>query len=417
MRDELGVLYLDSDFITLFRADWGQSALSPGLLALVSVMQFAEGLTDRQAAEAVRSRIDWKYALGLEITDSGFDYSVLSEWRSRLIAAGRERQLLDKMLAHFQDRGWLKARGKARTDSTHVIGAIRKMNRLECVGETLRHALNQLATVIDARNRTKRDTNWTGYTVHLTETCDRDLPHLITNVETTPATIGDVEMTQVIHQALADKHLLPQEHIVDTAYVDAQHLLASETQLGIELLGPVPSDSSWQEKAKLGFELSCFTIDWEHRHANCPQGHISQSWHQRSDHYGNPVIQVRFRRPDCAACPVRSQCTHSPAGARVLTLKPQPLYEALAKGRARQHTQEFKQRYALRAGVESSLSQGIRVFGLRGARYMGLAKTRLQHIVTAAAMNLSRMWAFWRNIPIGLTRVSNFSALFTSGSS
>ena len=112
-------------------------------------MQFAEGLTDRQAAEAVRSRIDWKYALGLEITDSGFDYSVLSEWRSRLIAAGRESQLLDKMLAHFQDRGWLKARGKARTDSTHVIGAIRKMNRLECVGETLRHALNQLATVAD----------------------------------------------------------------------------------------------------------------------------------------------------------------------------------------------------------------------------------------------------------------------------
>ena len=521
MRDELGVLYEDTDFITLFRADCGQSALSPGQLALISVMQFAEGLTDRQAAEAVRSRIDWKYALGLEITDSGFDYSVLSEWRSRLIAAGRESQLLDQMLAHFIDRGWLKARGKARTDSTHVIGAIRKMNRLECVGETLRHALNQLATVADewlltvvdrdwserysirfeqyrlpksetekqrllltigcdghhllsalydplspewlrqlkaveilrcvwiqqygvsegkvywreaddlpphkqlitspydteARNRTKRDTNWTGYAVHLTETCDRDLPHLITNVETTPASIGDVEMTQVIHQSLADKHLLPQEHLVDTAYVDAQHLLTSETQLGIDLVGRVPSDSSWQEKAQQGFDLSCFTIDWEHQQAICPQGHISKSWHQRSDNYGNPTIQVRFRRPDCAACPVRSQCTHSPASARVLTLRPQLLYEALAKGRARQHTEDFKQRYALRAGVESSLSQGIRVFGLREARYIGLAKTRLQHIMTAAAMNLSRMWAFWRNIPIGLTRVSRFSALFPDASS
>jgi len=84
-----------------------------------------------------------------------------------------------------------------------------------------------------------------------------------------------------------------------------------------------------------------------------------------------------FRRPDCAACPVRSQCTHSPTSARVLTFKPQPLYEALAKGRVRQHTQEFQQRYVLRAGVESSLSQGIRVFGLRDARYRGLAKTRL----------------------------------------
>lgn len=114
---------------------------------------------------------------------------------------------------------------------------------------------------------------------------------------------------------------------------------------------------------------------------------------------------------------MRSQCTHSPTSAPVLTLKPQPLYEALAKGRARQHSQEFKQRYSLRAGVESELSQGTRVFGLRYARYMGLAKTRLQHIVTAAAMNLSRMSAIGRNIPIGLTRVSSFWALFTSGSS
>lgn len=98
-------------------------------------------------------------------------------------------------------------------------------------------------------------------------------------------------------------------------------------------------------------------------------------------------------------------------------LKPQPLYEALVSGRARPHTQEFKQRYSLQAGVESELSPGTRVFGLRYARYMGLAKTRLQHIVTAAAMNLSRMRAIGRNIPIDLTRVSSFSALFTSGSS
>ncbi len=96
----------------------------------------------------------------LEITDSGFDYSVLSEGRSRLIAAGRESQLLDQMLAHFIDRGWLKARGKARTDSTHVIGAIRKMNRLECVGETLRHALNQLATVADEWLLSVVDRDW-----------------------------------------------------------------------------------------------------------------------------------------------------------------------------------------------------------------------------------------------------------------
>ena len=87
----------------------------------------------------------------------------------------------------------------------------------------------------EARNRTKRDVNWTGYTVHLTETCDLDKPHLITHVETTPATTGDVEMTGVIHQALAAQDLLPREHLVDTAYVDAEHLLCSRVDILTEL--------------------------------------------------------------------------------------------------------------------------------------------------------------------------------------
>ena len=147
IRDHLGHLYEDEEFQSLFRQDCGQNAYSPGQLALVSVMQFAEGLTDRQAADAVRGRIEWKYALGLELTDAGFDYSVLSEFRSRLIAGGREAQLLDTLLRACQDQGWLKPKGKARTDSTHVLAAIRKLNQLECVGETLRHALEVLSVV------------------------------------------------------------------------------------------------------------------------------------------------------------------------------------------------------------------------------------------------------------------------------
>jgi transposase len=424
------------------------------------------------------------------------------------------------MLLHFQNKGWLKARVKVRTDSTHVLAAIRQLNRLECVGETLRYALNQLATVagewlltvvnedwyyryatrfeqyrlpkskteqhslaltigcdghqllqalydpsspewlrhlkavetlrrvwvqqyelqqeqvcwrqadnlppnkqliqspydIEARNRTKREMNWTGYTLHLTETCDDDAPHLITNVETTPATTGDVEMTQMIHQALAQKNLLPEEHIVDTGYVDAQHLLTSQTELGIDIVGRVPPDSSWQAQAGLGFDATCFTVDWHNRSCICPQGHTSQSWHLRSDNYDNPVIQVRFHKSDCAACPVRSQCTHSPQSARVLTLKPQPLHEALAAARARQNTPEFKQLYSKRAGVESSLSQATRAYQLRRTRYIGLAKTRLQHLATAAAINLSRMWAWWSDVPLGKTRVSRFASLFTPAS-
>ncbi len=125
MRDNLGHVYTDEEFETLFRVDCGRVGYSPGQLALISVMQFAEGLSDRQAAEAVRARIDWKYALGLEITDSGFDYSVLSEFRSRLIRGGREEQILQRMLEQFKQKGWLKSGGKARTDSTHVLAAIR----------------------------------------------------------------------------------------------------------------------------------------------------------------------------------------------------------------------------------------------------------------------------------------------------
>ncbi len=146
MRDELGTLYQDKDFQDLF-PQRGQPAEAPWRLALVTVMQYAEGLTDRQAADAVRTRIDWKYVLSLELTDSGFDFSLLSEFRGRLLANGAERRLFDLLLERCRKRGWIKARGKQRTDSTHVLAAIRTLRRLECVGETMRHALNVLAEV------------------------------------------------------------------------------------------------------------------------------------------------------------------------------------------------------------------------------------------------------------------------------
>jgi transposase len=134
MRDALGAIYQDQLFAPLFPTR-GQPAASPWRLALTTIMQFAEGLSDRQAADAVRSRIDWKYALSLALTDPGFDCSVLSEFRARLIAGSLEHQLLEAMLTHFKARGWLKARGQQRTDSTHVLAAIRTLNRLESVGK------------------------------------------------------------------------------------------------------------------------------------------------------------------------------------------------------------------------------------------------------------------------------------------
>ncbi len=146
LRDEFGGLFKDEDFSDLY-PDLGQPALSPWRLALVTLMQFMENLTDRQAANAVRLRLDWKYALGLELEDSGFDYSVLSEFRARLIEADAQERLLDSMLEHFKARGLVKDKGKQRTDSTHVLANIRVMNRLELVIETLRAALNELAAV------------------------------------------------------------------------------------------------------------------------------------------------------------------------------------------------------------------------------------------------------------------------------
>src|SRR2546428_2594252 len=145
-RDVLGTIFQDEDFTALFPA-WGQPALSPWRLALVTIMQFRENLADRQAAEAVRARIDWKYLLSLELTDPGFDFSVLSEFRDRLLAGSAAELLLDKLLERCCDVGLLKARGQQRTDSTHVLAAIRVLNRLELVAGTLPAAPNAAATI------------------------------------------------------------------------------------------------------------------------------------------------------------------------------------------------------------------------------------------------------------------------------
>ena len=146
IRDQLGVIYENESFADLFSTR-GQPAEAPWRLILVCIFQFIEGLTDRQAAEAVQQRIDWKYALALALTDPGFDFSVLSKFRARLVAGGREMELLEVLLAHLKTQGLLKAGGKQRTDSTHILAAVRVLNRLERVGETLRSALNTLAEV------------------------------------------------------------------------------------------------------------------------------------------------------------------------------------------------------------------------------------------------------------------------------
>ena len=148
-RDALGPLFTDEQFSELFAAR-GRPAWSPARLALVLVLQFVEGLTDRQAADAVRARLDWKYALGLDLCDSGFDASVLTEFRARLLADGQAGRLLELMLARLREQGLLRAGGRQRTDATHVHMAVRDLHRLEQVIETLRAALEALAVVAPA---------------------------------------------------------------------------------------------------------------------------------------------------------------------------------------------------------------------------------------------------------------------------
>lgn len=126
IRDQLGEVFTDEEFGAGFAAR-GKPGWSPGRLALVTVLQMAENLTDRQAAEAVREKISWKYALGMTLSDPGFDASVLSEFRARLIAHGLEERVLDTLLTRLGELGLLKAGGKQRTDSTHVVSAVRDL--------------------------------------------------------------------------------------------------------------------------------------------------------------------------------------------------------------------------------------------------------------------------------------------------
>lgn len=514
LRDELKtMIYSDKEFKDLF-PQVGQFAESPGRLALITVLQFAEGLSDRQTADAVRSRIDWKYFLGLELSDPGFDFSVLSEFRSRLIAGGAEERLLDKLLEVFKAHKLIKERSRQRTDSTHIQAVIRRMNRLEKVGETLRYTLNELAKEApewlqsrvpaewymrygtrmegyrlpkeekeqqslgiqigkdghqvlewvyqegsqeirtneaveilrrvwiqeyylednniswrdldntppsdlqidspydpEARYSEKRGHGWLGYKVHWTETCEEDAPHVIVQVETTPATQGDSEVIPIIHQDLDAKDLLPGEHLVDQGYMNIRQVVAAKSLYNIETIGYPMPDSSWQAKAENGFDLPSFAIDWEGCVATCPMKQNSRSWKKYTDEHDNPIIRVAFSARDCNPCSQRLNCTHKKQSGRQLTIRPQVEHEALLKLRQDVKTEAFKAKYCKRSGIEGTLSQGVRAFDLRRARYIGLNKVHLQHIATAAALNLARVFSWLSNIPIAKTRISNFASL------
>ena len=431
------------------------------------------------------------------------------------MAGGAEQRLFEVLLTHLKARGWLTERQRQRTDSTHILAAVRSLNRLELVGRTLQHALNTLAeltpdwlltqispewferysrpfdeyrlpkekaerlvlaeqigkdghhlllsiakadgaTVLEkvpaivtlrqvweqqydleaspiqwrpqealpssaeriasphdpeARYSTKRSVTWVGYKVHLTETCEKDTPHLITHVETTSATEGDSSALPRIHDALAKRELLPGEHFVDTTYGSADLLHASQACYGVELVCPVHPDMSWQSQEKGAFQVSDFQIDWDAQTVTCPQGKISRHWKPEHGPRDKPTIQVQFAKADCLACSVRVQCTRSTRGLRELTLHPHAAHLALQAARVRQATPNFKACYDKRAGIEGTISQTVCALDARRSRYIGLAKTHLQQVLTATAINLIRAFAWLEEIPFAKTRRSPFAAL------
>jgi transposase len=512
LRAEFGPLYDDQLFADLYPPQGRPVEVAPWRLALVVVMQYIEGLTDRQAADAVRRCMDWKYALSLELTDPGFNFTLLHDFRCRVLTHEAGQRFLDTFLAACNARGWLKARGTQRTDSTHVLAAIRTLHRLECVLEAMHYALNHLSAAepawvqqhvpldwypryglrsdqarlpketskrealarqvgadgyqllawvqtadtslglsdlpalealrqiwvqqyyrctvpgletlrwrtsderppsavrlaspydLEARYSSKRETHWVGYKVHLTETCDTDYPNLITQVVTTPATTQDSVMGPAIQQDLADRDVLPGIHLLDSGYVDADLLATAQTQHQIDVIGPPFGSYSRQRREGRGYDLQAFVINWEAQQARCPQGHSSVHWRPGHNVSGDPVIRIRFDGATCRACPTRRECTSAQAAPRQLTVSPQVHHEALQAARQRQGTPQFKAQYALRAGVESSLSQGIRRFALRRSRYLGLARTHLQQLLNATAMNVVRVIAWLRGEPLGERR-------------
>jgi transposase len=263
----------------------------------------------------------------------------------------------------------------------------------------------------DARYSTKGGISWVGYKVHLTETCDDGQPTVITQVTTTPATTPDCVIGPTIHQHLATRDLLPSAHLLDGGYVDADLLVTARVQHQIDVVGPPFGSYSHQRRAGQGYDLSAFVIDWEVQQARCPQGQTSIRWTPGRDVSGDPVVRIRFHGPTCRACPVRPACTQAKGAPRQLTVRPQVFHEAIQAARQRQETAEFTAQYAQRAGIEGTHSQGIRRCGLRRTRYMGLAKTHLQHLITAVALNIVRLGEWWLGTPRAKTRCSPSTAL------
>ncbi len=361
------------DYISLY-SDLGRGAICPIKLSLVTVFQYLENLPDREAARRAVTGIDWKYALHVPLTWRGFHFSDLSNFRQRLLENKVEQLIFDKVIHWVRSLGFVKKHGKQRSDSSHVLGCVERMSRLELVWETLRvalraikatetscyeqtipsvfdqayaerqsdwrlskekvavemhktgndgfwlldqldhgapqnvQALSQVVTLRtvwkqqferledsgksvvrqppikgkgivqsphepEVRWAKKRDQDWAGYKLQVTETAEDGEARFITDIDLVAANDGDSEVTGEIQERLIERGLKPKEHYVDRGYVSGANL-AHSAERGIELVGPALADTSRKPQ---GYKQRDFDIDFEACQATCPQGQSSQA--------------------------------------------------------------------------------------------------------------------------------------------
>ncbi len=511
--DIVGELLEAADFTAMYSA-LGQSAIHPGLLALATLLQHLEGISDRQAVERMEDSILWKYALRLDPEKPVWDASVYTEFRTRLLNSNSSELIFDKLLNVAQEMGFLDT-SKQRTDATHILSAAKLMNRVELVHECVYDCINELldeapsflmkinkrswatryfserpynyrvpktdvarkeladsiaqdATYIleeisksaeadrlkelmsvkilyrvlieqfddsdngpsfktnkelgaagkrlsspedlDATCGSKRGGTWLGYKAHFTETFGANVPHLITNVRTTQAHVNDSLVFEQIHQDLKSKGLKPDQHLVDSGYVNVEIFSKCQDKYEILALARITDRHTWQGKAGKGFDHHHFAIDWHAEKVTCPAGKLSSNWKPKGGADG--VVNVSFPVEECSNCPFKVDCTTS--ASRNLQFKAKPIYDWMQSQRQLQQTDEFKKQMGKRSGIESTISYLVSKTGIRRSPYLGQAKVHLNNILAAAAINAIRIGNHLLGKGLAKTRKTRYALLMAA---
>ena len=207
-----------------------------------------------------------------------------------------------------------------------------------------------------------------------------------------------------------DKDLAPATHVVEAASVAAALLISSRQEHTIDVMGPTRPHVSWQAHGEGAYRLAQLTMDWEHAQGIWPQGKRASTWTPQGADHGSPKRSVKLRRQDCGAGAERARCTRATTMPRPLSRHPREQYEALEAARTRCNSDMGQALSKRRAGIEGTLSQGVRAFGLRRTRARGGSTTHVQHVATAAAINLERLVAWFDARPRAQPRTSRVAA-------